>query len=141
MSFSVLLLSQGNIQNPVTVLEGQSKFQSESGQLILQIHRSGKACRVRKRLLRQLFLLRLFFVFLQAPLFQRIQSPPAQSAPVIPRAQALRSARQNSSFLDNAYALHHFTAPAIPLAKLFCRHKKMTAVGRVQIRTPSISIP
>jgi hypothetical protein len=35
----------------------------------------------------------------------------------------------------------YFTAPTIPLVKLFCRKKKMIAVGSVQIRTPSISMP
>lgn len=45
------------------------------------------------------------------------------------------------SFLFWHFLLHYFTAPVIPFAKLFCKHRKMIAVGSVQINTPSISIP
>lgn len=36
---------------------------------------------------------------------------------------------------------HHLTAPVIPLAKLFCRQRKIIAVGSVQIKTPNINMP
>ena len=42
---------------------------------------------------------------------------------------------------DRILSLFYLTAPVIPSAKLFCRQKNTIAVGKVQISTPSISIP
>ena len=73
--------------------------------------------------------------------FQRLGAVVADQPPALCQRQAgfgvtpLLRRQAVGSFV------HHLTAPVMPLAKLFCRQRKMIAVGSVQIRTPSISIP
>ena len=116
------------------------EIQLEAGQLILQVGRGRETPRAVHGLAVLLRSFRLR-VFGRPAAFQRLGAVVADQPPALCQRQAgfgvtpLLRRQAVGSFV------HHLTAPVMPLAKLFCRQRKMIAVGSVQIRTPSISIP
>ena len=119
------------------------KIQLQSGQLILQIRRCGKIMRSVEPLSFLFHSPQLFIVLLSSGL-QTLHGGILDQAHSMRQKEgslSLPDMRLCHSFLFWHFLLHYFTAPVIPFAKLFCKHRKMIAVGSVQINTPSISIP
>ena len=121
------------------VLRGLHEIQLKAGEFVLKIHGWGVKMGAVKKF-PGFFCLVIFLIFLCPSFLQRLDAGIFnESEPFCKKEGSLRLLPFFS--IQTILLIHYFTAPAIPLAKLFCKHRKIIAVGRVQINTPSISIP
>ena len=125
--------------------DGCTKSRRNLVSLILKIHRWGIKNMAHKQFPFFLFMPVLFIFSLR-----RSSNASTVSSGIRPKiffCQEKRSLCPLPIFFfhpDNTYFSSDFSlfyCPAIPFAKLFCRQRKIIAVGSVQISTPNINIP
>ena len=113
------------------LLRGLNEIQLKSCEFVLKIH----GWRIKTDTIK-----RIFLIFLCPPFFQSLDTGIFNEPELFCKKKGCLRLLP-FFFIQTIFPIHYFTAPAIPLAKLFCKHRKIIAVGRVQINTPSINMP